>query len=67
VGLCIHIQSRADDDAGNGMMAMVMMVRMVVLVMKIIVPEAHRQADSDCHHSCQTFGKLTDFHHTKVL
>ena len=39
----MHIQSRADSDAGNGMMAMMMMVIMIVLVMVIIVPEALRQ------------------------
>jgi len=41
----MHIQSRADDDAGNGMMAIVMMVRIIVFMMDFIIPEGHRQAD----------------------
>jgi hypothetical protein len=36
----MHIQSRADGDNVNGMMAMVMIVMMIVLVMVNIVPEA---------------------------
>ena len=48
VGVCVHIQFRADCDDGNGMMAMVMMVMMLVLVMVIIVPEELRQVDSVC-------------------
>jgi hypothetical protein len=36
----MHIQSRADSDDVNGMMAMVMIVIMIVLVMVNIVPEA---------------------------
>jgi hypothetical protein len=35
----VHIQSRADSDDVNGMMAMVMIVMMIVLVMENIVPE----------------------------
>jgi len=42
VGECMHIQSRADSDDGNGMMAMLMIVTMKVLVMVIIVPGALR-------------------------
>jgi len=33
MGVCMHIQSRADNGNGNGMMAMVMMAMMIVLVM----------------------------------
>jgi hypothetical protein len=42
----VHIQSRADSDNVNGMMAMVMIAMMIVLVMVNIVPEALNQVDS---------------------
>ena len=48
----MHIQSRADSDDGNDMMAIVMIAMMIVLVMVIIVPEALRQVDSVCQHLC---------------
>jgi len=60
MGVFVHIQSRADGDAGNSMMAMMMMAIMIVLVMLIIVPEELRQVDSVHQYSCQTFYKLTD-------
>ena len=47
----MHIQSRADSDDVNGMMAMVMIVMMIGLVMVNTVPEAHNQVDSVCQHS----------------
>jgi len=58
----VHIQSWADSDDGNGVMAMVMIAMMIVLVMVIIVPEALRQVDSVLQHSGQTFQQLRDFH-----
>jgi len=59
----VHIQSRADSDNVNGMMAMVMIAMMViVLVIVNIVPEALNQVDSVCQHSCKTFQLLIDFH-----
>jgi hypothetical protein len=59
----VHIQSRADSDNVNGMMAMVMIVMMIVLVMVNIVPEALNQVlDSVRQHSCKTFQQLIDFH-----
>ena len=67
MGVCVHIQSRADSDDGNGMMGMVMMVMLIVLVMLIIVPEALRQVDSVHQYSCQTLHKLIDFHWPKEL
>jgi competence protein ComGC len=42
----VQIQSTADSDNGNSMIAMVMMVIMIALVMGIIVPEALRQIAS---------------------
>ena len=48
VGVCVHIQSRADSDDVNRMMAMVMIAMMIVLVMVDIVPEALNQVDSVC-------------------
>jgi hypothetical protein len=36
----VNIQSRADSDDVNDMMAMVMIVRMIVLLMVNIAPEA---------------------------
>ena len=51
----MHIQSRADSDNVNGMMAMVMIAMIIVLVMVNIVPEALNQADSVRQHSCKTF------------
>jgi hypothetical protein len=41
----MHIQSRADSDNVNGMVAMVMIAMMIVLVMVIIVPEALNHVD----------------------
>ena len=67
MGVCVHIQSRADSDDGNGMMAMVMMAMMIVLVMVIIVPEALRQVNSVHQDSCQTFHKLEDVHRAQAL
>jgi competence protein ComGC len=58
----VHIQSRADSDNVNGMMAMVMIAMMIVLVMVNIVPEALNQVDSVYQHSCKTFQQLIDFH-----
>jgi predicted PurR-regulated permease PerM len=62
VGVCVHIQSRADSDNVNGMIAMVMIVMMIAVVMVNIVPEALNQVDSVCQHLCKTFQQLIDFH-----
>ena len=51
----MHIQSRADSDNVNGIMAMVMIAMMIVLVMVNIVPEALNQVDSVHQHLCKTF------------
>jgi len=66
VGVCVHIHTRADCDAGIGMMAMVMVVMMIVLMMVIIVPEALRQVDAVNQLACQTIHKLTDLHRPKA-
>jgi len=58
----VHIQSRADSDDVNSMMAMVMIPMMIVLVMVNIVPEALSRLDSVCQHWWKTFQQLTDFH-----
>ena len=58
----MHIQSRADSDNVNGMMAMVMIAMMIVLVMVNVVPESLNQVDSVRQHSCKTFQQLIDFH-----
>jgi hypothetical protein len=58
----VQIQSRAESDDVNGIMAMVMIAMMIVLVMVNIIPEALNQVDSVCQHSCQTFQQLIDFH-----
>jgi competence protein ComGC len=58
----MHIQSRADSDDVNGMMAMVMIAMMIVLVMVNIVPEVLNQVDSVHQHSCKTIQRLIDFH-----
>jgi len=58
----VHIQSRADSDNVNGMMAMVIIAMMIVLVIVNIVPEALNQVDSVCQHLCKTFQQLIDFH-----
>jgi competence protein ComGC len=58
----VHIQSRADSDDVNGMMAMVMIAMMIVLVMVNIVPDTLNQVDSVSQHSCKTFQQLIDFH-----
>jgi predicted PurR-regulated permease PerM len=57
----VYIQSRADSDDVNSMMAMVMIAMMIVLVMVIIVPEALNQVDSVRQHLCKTFQKLIEF------
>jgi len=57
----VHIQSRADSNDDNGIMAMVLIAMMIVLVMVNIVPEALNQVDSVCQHSCKTFQQLIDF------
>jgi len=58
----VHIQSRADSDDVNGMMAMVMIAMMIVLVMVNIVPETLNQVDSVCQHLYKTFKQLIDIH-----
>jgi hypothetical protein len=67
VGVCMHIQSRADGDDVNGMMAMVLIAMMIVLVIVNLVPVALNQVDSVCQHSCKTFQQLIDFHRPNVL
>jgi len=62
----VHIQSRADSDNVNGMMAMVMIAMMIVLVMVNIVPDTLNQVDPVCQHSCKTFQQLIDFHRPKA-
>jgi hypothetical protein len=66
LGVYVHIQSRADSDDVNGMIAMVMIAMMIVLVMVTIVPEALNQVDSVWQHSCKTFQQLIDFHWPNV-
>jgi hypothetical protein len=51
----MYIQSRADSDDINGMMAKVMIAMMMVLVMVSMVPEAPNHVDSVRQHSCKTF------------
>jgi hypothetical protein len=63
----VHIQSRADSDDVNGMMAMVMIAMMIVLVMVNIVPEALNQVDSVHLHLCKTFQQLIDFHRPNAV
>jgi len=58
----VHIQSRADSDYVNDIMAMVMIAMMIVLVMVNIVPEALNQVDSVRQHSCKAFQQLIRFH-----
>jgi hypothetical protein len=58
----VHIESRADSDNVNGIMAMVMVGMMIVLVMVNIVPEALNQVDSVRQHLWKTFQQLIDFH-----
>jgi hypothetical protein len=60
--MCEHIQSGADSDDVNGMLAMVMIAMMIVKVMVNIVPETLNQVDSVRQHSCKTFQQLIDFH-----
>jgi competence protein ComGC len=62
----VYIQSRADSNDVNGMMAMVMIAMMIVLVMVNIVPEALNQVDSVHQHSCKTFQQLIDFHRPNI-
>ena len=61
----MYIQSRAESDDVNGMMAMVMIAMMIVLVMVNIVPEALNQVDSVRQHLCKTFQQLINFHQPK--
>jgi hypothetical protein len=63
----VHIQSRADSDDVNGMMAMVMIAMMIVLVMVNIVPEALNQVDSVRQHLCKTIQQLIDFHRPNAV
>jgi len=64
----VHIQSRADSDDVNGMMAMVMIaMMMIVLVMLNIVPEALNQVDSVHQQSCKIFKQLICSHRPKAL
>jgi hypothetical protein len=63
----MHIQSRADGDDVNGMMAMVLIAMMIVLVMVNIVPEVLNQVDSVSQHWRKTFQQLTDFHRPNAL
>jgi hypothetical protein len=58
----VYIQSRADSDDVNDIMAMVMIAMMRVLVMVNIVPEALNQVDSVHQHLCKTFQQLICFH-----
>jgi competence protein ComGC len=58
----VHIQSRADSDDVNDIMAMVIIAMMIVLVMVNIVPEALNQVDSVRQYSCKTFQQLICFH-----
>ena len=58
----MYIQSRADSNNVNGMMAAVMIVMMIVLVMVNIVPEVLNQVYSIGQHSYKTFQQLIDFH-----
>jgi hypothetical protein len=58
----VHIQSRADSDDVNGIMAMVMIAMMIVLVMVNIVPEALNQVDSVHQDSYITCQQLIDVH-----
>jgi hypothetical protein len=58
----VHIQSRANSNDVNRMIALVMIAMMIVLVMVHIVPEALNQVDSVCQHSSQTFQRLIDLH-----
>jgi hypothetical protein len=58
----VHIQSRANSDNVNGMMAMVRIAMMIVLVMVNIVPEALNQVDSVRQHLCKTIQQLIDCH-----
>jgi hypothetical protein len=63
----VHIQSRADSDDVNSMMAIVMIAMMIVLVMVNIVPEALNQVDSVHQHLCKMFQQLIDFHWLNAL
>jgi len=63
----MHIQSRADSDDVDGMMAMVMRVMMIVLVMVNIVPEVLNQEDSVRQHSCKTCQQHLDYHQPNAL
>jgi hypothetical protein len=57
----MHIQSRADSDDDNGVMAMVLIAMIIVLVMVNIVPETLNQVDSVSQQSCKTFQQLIHF------
>ena len=63
----MYIQSRADSDDINGMMAKVMIAMMMVLMMVSIVPEAPNHVDSVRQHSCKTFQQLIDFYQPNEL
>jgi hypothetical protein len=63
----VHIQSRADGDDVNSMIAMVMIAMMIVLVMENKVLEALNQIDSVCQHSYKTSQQLIDFHLPNAL
>jgi hypothetical protein len=63
----VHIQSRADSDNVNGMMATVMIAMIIVFVMANIVPEALNQVDSVRQHSCKSFQQHIDFHQPNAL
>jgi hypothetical protein len=63
----VYIQSRADSDNVNGMIAMVMIAMMIVLLMVNTIPEALNQVDSVCQPSCKTFQQLIDFHQPNAL
>jgi hypothetical protein len=59
----VYIQSRANSDNVNSMMAMVMIViMMIVFVMVNIVLEALNQVDSVHQDSFKTFQQLIHFH-----
>jgi hypothetical protein len=63
----VYIQSRAESNNVDGIMAMVMIAMMIVLVMMNIVPEALNQVDSVHQYSCNTFQQLIDIHRPNVF
>jgi hypothetical protein len=58
----MHIQSRADSDDVNGIMAIVMIAMMIVLVMVNVVREALNQVNSVRQHCCKTFQLLLELY-----